>query len=464
MSAASVSAEELVLSLRRRGVTLPAEIGTFVALEACDAMLTGGPRELAGLAHVRVSEQGTTSISGPACDDEPGARALHGVLVSLLEAAGPSLPPALARLVEAGSGAQQFTLRALRDELEAALVPLNRNASRRVLARFARDAAQPLPDAEDVDRALDSLLGAGEEPANDVASRPSHERLGGESPLQVDLFEGLELDPDDGSFTVPKAREERRRPAPRPALDARSDSLSSFHSRVDELEREQRLGSRKLLLGFALVALAVAIVTVVISLRRQLHVASEPSPVHAPAPSEQLLRGELIVRVAERDAQILRFVGRAPVTVENLPVGAAHEFVATAPGHLPARVLIPTDAEWEGTADGARYEVALQLPDGAGHAGDELALGPSLLTKQASGAVTRLGSVRVVATPRGARVYQLLGFGPKVEVHDLPLGGDEELLIYRPGSNAIIRAVTASDFVAQGEKRVADVAISLPKR
>lgn len=465
----SVTADELVRALARRGASLPVEIGTFMVLEACEAMLANGPRALAGLTHLRISEAGATSLSGPACDDEQGARSLHRCLGALLEAAGPRLPPPLSRLIENGPPGEGFTLRALRDELEAALVPLNRNASRRVLARFARDAGQAPIEPEDVDAALNSLLD-GHEPANDVASRPSQTRLSVDGAAEARARQ--ELKREEASFLggpvatpLQEPLGERRSPSIRPSFAPKGerDSLHGLRARTLELEeRESDGSSRKLLIGFSLLALAVAVVIVALSLRNRSDAprASEHAVLESDLAREE--SGDLIVHVPDRDAQVLRFVGRAPITVSNLPVGAAHEFVATAEGHRPARALVAADAEWEATPEGARYEVALQLPDAAGAAADAaLELGPSRLKQQVGTLGGRLGSVRVVATPRGARVYQLLGFAPTVEVRDVPLGEPEELLVYREGSPPVVRVVAPSDFKQQGDRRIADITITL---
>lgn len=466
----SVTADELVRALARRGASLPVEIGTFMVLEACEAMLASGPRALSGLTHLRISEAGATSLSGPACDDEQGARSLHRCLGALLEAAGPRLPPPLSRLIEKGPPGDGFTLRALRDELEAALVPLNRNASRRVLARFARDAGQAPIEPEDVDAALNSLLD-GHEPANDVASRPSQTRLSGLDGT-AEARARHELEREEASFLggpvstpLQEPLSDRRSPSIRPSFapQGERDSLHSLRARALELEEREGDGSsRKLFIGFGLLALAVAVVTVAMSLRNR---SDAPRAAESAVLESDLAReesGDLIVHVPDRDAQVLRFVGRAPITVSNLPVGAAHEFVATAEGHRPARALVAADAEWEVTPEGARYEVALQLPDASGAAADAgLELGPSRLTEQVGSPGGRLGSVRVVATPRGARVYQLLGFAPTVEVRDVPLGEPEELMVYREGAPPVVRVVAPSDFKQQGDRRVADITITL---
>jgi len=497
---ASVSGDELVRALDRRNATLPAEIGTFLVFEGCESMLQSGPREVVGLAAVRVSEQGVVSLSGPPCDDETCARGLHRLLSTLLLAAGPTLPPALRRLSEDGPRGGRFTLSALHDELEAALVPLNRNASRRVLSRFAREAAQPMVASEDVDAALNSLLGVSDQPANDgpaksARTRPSLAPVARHSagpdapnPTQVDLFDGMELGGEESHYLESaasrsdlddplRARDSSVRTSVRPSL-APSPSLGTTHDRdrlrslralAGEAPDDGNKSSHKLFIGFALMAIAIVSVAVALSLR-----APEPAPTVELTRTldDDLARaqgGDLLVRVAQPNAQVLRFVGRAPVTVTQLPVGVAHEFVATAEGHRPSRVLVAANADWEATAEGARYELALQLtpiePTTRAPTGDvALELGPSRLSTQDGARATRLGSVRVVTTPRGARVYQLIGFSPDVTVQDLPIDQPQELLIYREGYAPVVRAVSESDFLSKQGRRVAEVEVELQKQ
>ena len=473
----SVTAEELVRALSRRETTLPAEIGAFIVLEACESMLAQGPRDVAALRHVLITAAGRVVLSGAACDEELGARSLRGVHAALLMAAGPgrahaSLPP------PPSDGA--LTLRALHDQLEASLVPLNRNASRRVLARLAREAAQPPSVREAVDPAISSLLGVGAHPANDVGAPPRAERMqaGDPSSFHVDLFEGLALDPDTFEPDGAPLRDSRR-PSTQALGTAATRSLrpsfapkqapETFHSlraRADDLADEESAlpGSRKLFLGFSFVALAAAAVALAVSVRSP----GDDTLTALPALDRDLAQGsvgELTVRATQPNAQVLVRIGAAPLEVANLPVGRPHEFVATAEGHRPARVLIPADAAWEASPTGPRYEVALQLePESA--PGGTLTLGPSRLPEPAiGGKAAEQGSVRVVTTPRGAQVYQLLGFAsPVLSVQQLPIADEQELLIYREGFRPEHRKLAREDFKAQGGRRVAELDVALVPR
>lgn len=503
--AVSVSAEELLRALDRRGATLPAEISTFLVLEGCESMIANGPRELSGLASVRISEHGTVALSGPACDDETSTRGLHRLLTTLLLAAGPELAPALRSLSEHGPRAGVFELSALRDELEAALVPLNRNASRRVLSRFAREAAHPLVAPEDVDAALNSLLGVGERPANDapVRTRPNlsslarggaaafdppsareRSRVGGGDPSLVDPFDGLDLGDDDSHYrddadlrsdlTDPRRSSgtsvrASTRPSFAPSAGADRDSLRSLRALAGESQAPGAPSAYKLFIGFALITVAIASVVVALIFRAPEPTAPTP-PVLLDSTPAQPAGGDLVVHVAQPNAQVLRFVGRAPTTVDGLPVGVAHEFVATAEGHRPSRVLVPANADWEATVEGARYELALQLDpidpgptEAKGGASAALALGPSRLSSQDGQPSARRGSIRVVATPHGARVYQLIGFSPNVTVQDLPLDQPHELLIYREGYTPVVRSLAEADFEARDGRRVAELSVELKK-
>ncbi len=181
-----VGVGQLVEELEQRGDRLPFEIGAFVALEACEGLLQESVKLDAD--DVRVTAEGSVVVSGgaPRVDPDEAARSLVSVLARLLVAAGPGVPPDLLQLVkDTKTGENPRDLRHLHDAIEASLIPINRGASRRVLARLVRESDRPpAPDAARVDpRELDTEL---EELLRDPATRtlePAHAALPLEPPL-----------------------------------------------------------------------------------------------------------------------------------------------------------------------------------------------------------------------------------------------------------------------------------------
>ncbi len=160
-----VGVGQLVEELEQRGDRLPFEIGAFVALEACEGLL----RESVKLEpdDVRVTLEGSVVVSDSAESAEPdeAARSLLSVLARLLVAAGPGVPPYLLELVKESTTSQRPSdLRHLHDAIEASLIPINRGASRRVLARLVREsdrppaAVEPEVSPHELDAELDELL------------------------------------------------------------------------------------------------------------------------------------------------------------------------------------------------------------------------------------------------------------------------------------------------------------------
>jgi hypothetical protein len=505
---ASVTAEELLRALKRRRATLPGEIGSFMVLEVCEALLVRGP-ELVGLSDVHISEEGSVWLpSGTRCADTDAAVALHRLLASVLVAAGPAPLPALMRLLEQGPSSGQWTLAALRDDLEASLVPLNRGASRRVLARFVREigwaerAAGRQPTFNQLDSELNSFLGVEEpagvaprEPERPAAPKRPEPPRPAQRPDDVEFFESLRPPPasegerpsdEEAPLELPRPVQVQTVVDPPPSPDrlpARSASespgarhaslrpplLSSRPPRDSELELSAARKKSALLSGGLLLALSVAVLVITFKLRPELSTRLAQPPAPEPAAREPSVvykrpaSADLVVRVATDRAQVLRLIGRGPVSVPHLPLGIAHEFVAVAEGYAPARLLIPADAEWETTPDGRRYEAAMQLSKAAPEA--RLELGDSLLPQNVGVPSDALGTVRIVTTPRGAQVYQVIGFAPEARVEQLPLDATQELLIYRKGYLPELRAVTPGDYSAapdgQGAAKRAELDISL---
>ncbi len=513
-----VSAEVLLRTLVRLQTRLPGEIGTFLILEACEQALSSGPCQ-ASLAHIRISEDGAVTLAGAPPAREPDcARALHRDLTSLLVAGGPAPTPALMRLVEEGPRGGVWSLHQLRDDLEASLVPLNRNASRRVLARLVREVqadprAEERPSAtptfQELDSELSSLLGGEPAPgeSEDQASSPMSEEASlaarrAERERDATIREPVEEIGDASGDLLFDERRTSLRPTPTPTRDARTtvDPVPLPAPRMSPMSAappprkpgapakvraprpslpqslppgaSMRPGQSKgVWLGVTLIALTVALGAATFVMRpevvdRLLGRAPIAAPVEPEEKPAQVApkAGDLVVHVAPERAQVLRFLGRGPVHVPHVPLGVAHEFVATMEGYAPTRLVLPPDAEWERTPDGARLEVAMQLgPKAAPEAA--LELGPSQMPQQLGSPQSTRGTVRIVTTPRGAKVYQLVGFAPEARIENLPLDEAQELLVIHKGYQPQIKVVAPSDFVAEtGSRPVAEVRITLAPR
>lgn len=195
-----VNIEELMLLLRQKGIPLPWEMGTFIALSACEAIVEA-PCALTP-AEVWVDEQGQVAVTANARVNEEAqaSRALVKLLGDLLVGSAPGVPPMLLELVEQGPTDAQWTLRRLRDDLEASLVPLNRGATTRVLARLIREAGKQ-----------------GERPA---ARGPAEVELQGMAE-QLDTLLGVQ--PGEAPHPPPPSEARAQRGSVRPLDDARLD-------------------------------------------------------------------------------------------------------------------------------------------------------------------------------------------------------------------------------------------------
>jgi hypothetical protein len=131
----SVTLEDVFSVVEAKRVPLAPELAGYLSLEVADGSQAAGgevdPRT------VYISEEGTVALVRPKKDAPSGdaETSVRGILAKLLEASG-SATPALTASAKRKAGAG---LPALVSELEAALIPVNRAAGRRALARLARE-------------------------------------------------------------------------------------------------------------------------------------------------------------------------------------------------------------------------------------------------------------------------------------------------------------------------------------
>lgn len=366
-----VTIAEFVDACRSREGRLPFEIGAFVALEICEALLTQGPA-VATTKDTRISAEGTVAVYAPphSASGEEAARSVVDILAHLLVASGTGVPPVLLALVERGPSTGRWDLSKLRDELEASLVPLNRSAARRVLSRLlketkSRRAAAPATTADSVDADLDALLDGYD---GDNAPTMRLGALDDEALARVAAVTNRppRPRPDAPPVSAPPSPAPAQKPAERPAERPEepsvqvnrpepepTDILRYREPAVDGFEDPPSSNRGGILAVLAMLALIAAGIAALLLLRPDVVArilgnatpeAPEPAPVVEPPPTRP--HGTLVVN-ADPDAQILFFVGRGPAVAEDLPVGVAHEFVAVADGRSPTRAVVPSDASWQ---------------------------------------------------------------------------------------------------------------------
>ncbi|AKF06694.1 hypothetical protein [Sandaracinus amylolyticus] len=283
--------------------------------------------------------------------------------------------------------------------------------------------------------------------------------------------------PKEIAKPAPRVRE----PAPEPAPAIESERPPKPRAKAppsfDEFEAAPKSTGRGggLIWGLAFVVVILFAIAGVALMRPDLvdvALGRPPAPEApaGPTPEEQeaALRahrarfGTLTVRSTPDRAQVLMFVGRGPAMATQLPTGMAYELVAIADGRAPTRAIVPADAQWERTADGPRYELAMQTGDQA-MPPDRMVLGDTRLPRDALGAPgPELGSIRVVTNPPGAKVYLLVGFTPQVTVQNVRTDEVVELLVYREGHALERVPVMPSDW-REGEDgtKTADVEVTL---
>jgi hypothetical protein len=573
-----VSVEELLRTLKRRGIPLASEMGAFITLEVCEQIID---RPMQVTTHdVAISEIGEVlcgSALAPASEQQ-AVRVLLVLLADLLVCAAPGVPSMLLELVEHGPSEGRFTLDRLRDDLEACLVPLNRGATRRVLARLLRETRKAGPSARsdaqltaaDIDAQFDALLGSAEarEPAprnasETAATRPRGmfaEAAASQPAAQPVVLQSMAAEHFDEAMTEPlpggggfakvpgprgavgvgAPRGARQNPAalpqrgavaladelepedehgPRhergphkpelqhepepsdimhepPADGPRADSVSVRlslsesedpapirPSRMDSrrvratgrgpdidglMEGERRSSAGLWAFGICLVA-ALGLVAAYLALGRDgargaLGLLPQPQAAESrsirPAPRAV---GELHVTSDPPRAQVLLLIGPGPALASDLPVGVAQEFVALADGYAPARAVVPASATWDEVDGKPRYELAIQAAR-SGVDPAKLGLGKTLLTPDVGTPQGRLGTVRVITTPKGAKVYQLIGFTPDARVENLPLDQAYEVLVYLEGYAPLTRQLLAADFKDVAGRRVAELAAGLASK
>jgi hypothetical protein len=134
-----VSLLQIVAAARLREASLAAESAGYILLAAADQVATA-PRRVT-LAGVDLGDDGRVRLStGEPCTEQAAERELRALLEQLLLVASSSTPA----LLRVARHAETAGLGGLVRELEAALIPVNRAAAQRALARLVRETARAM--------------------------------------------------------------------------------------------------------------------------------------------------------------------------------------------------------------------------------------------------------------------------------------------------------------------------------
>ncbi len=491
-AALRLSLDELLVSLKRKRIPIQFEIGTFVVLAACEAVIDNPVR--VGCSDLSIDDEGHVLVSESAekATAEESARALIEILCDLLLASAPGIPDVLLQLVEHGPSDRRYTLARLKEDLEAALVPLNRSATKRVLARLVREAKQEgerqveqpqfVISRAALDDEFDTLFGRsknGASPSSSAAvDSDKHDSDSVRSvPIRFEseLHQGdsVESDPEIGPDRLTTRynsyKDDRR------STDRSRDSVDDF---VDIKEQTKEKGSTTKRLALAVLALFLLVVGYFVftglddddtqssamldSLTTHPALESTTSkqtpPLEKASPSIGILR----VNSTPSLAQVMLYLGHGHARLERVPLGVAHEFVAIAQGYAPLRTVLAADTKWQIKEEVPYTTLAMTLtPRKAQRSAS--GLGSTQLPQQHDSASGRLGTVEIRTDPREAAIYQLVGFTPDLAIESLSADKPIRLLVYAAGYRAEQIEIKPAHWIEREGKLSAEVEAKLKR-
>ncbi len=190
MSETELNLEQVLAAARLRRAPLTPETAGYIALAVADSLAVSP-----GIVRdhdVVLGSDGTVVVSGAQRTDDPASaeRSVRLILGKLLGAAAGSAP-ALNACARRGASAG---MRALVEQLEAALIPVNREAARRAIARLAREASRaplgwepPTPKAAPKSIPAPTQLGSPRSapPASGVSGPKPSQPPGGAKPTRA---------------------------------------------------------------------------------------------------------------------------------------------------------------------------------------------------------------------------------------------------------------------------------------
>jgi hypothetical protein len=446
----SITLDEIFAVVIGKRVALAPEIAGYLALEVAQ-----GARTAEGEVEPRavyISEEGTVALVRPKKDTPTGdaETSVRAILGRLLETSG-SATPSLSAIAKRTPGSG---LLALIHEIEASLVPINRAAGRRALARLAHDVKR-ITMGVGRNASLSSYRPSAARTVFDSTPAPLAVALRAEGPSAAAAVVATRS-------TTPtintSANTSEVKPPALPASGAR-EKVSAEPSRTMATWRDpNRLAatpgmhrprmprtSLAILAGALFVCMAgiVALWMVYPSFftgKNEPAVALSPEGTLATSTTAPRCKVTLVVTDVPASAEILLRMGQPPLDIERMPMGTRLEFVATAEGYAPKRAIVKSESLWN---KGMNGKPSLDLPieleslpnkldDKPG--GTANAAGPWPLAEPGTevGGSGPPGTVHVAANVRGAEVWLLAGIGPEARIEQLRCDADIDVLLAGP--------------------------------
>ena len=455
----SISLDDVIGVVATKRAPLAAELAGYIALEmASNAEVRDGELDPK---NVILTEDGVLAIVHPriaaAGDTVPSIRKL---LTRLLEASG-STTPALSAVC---AQHDDTSLALLFEEIEAALIPVNRAAGKRAMARLTREVRKVLAGV-----GRNAAWSSGERPSSlpppsslQPVSPPPEDtewiaEASDEAPAAV-IADAKTCEPDEPPDELKAAQEPSipitfDEPLPPTERSSFSALLAQFEPGKTESELGEVRRDLKALAGLEPTPPPTAVRSSTPPPASTSVPTSRSSPAAPPvAPESRPHRGASALRwimpffallaigaygaVAFRRGQqtappsnpsaarstctaridvgdvaagtsIFLYVGKAPADV-RAPQGGALDFVATADGYSPKLASLKQDVAWERLPQGnTRAELAIQLERGTGEFPAPSGPPPAWATN------TPRGAVHVVTTPTRADVWLRVGTSPR---------------------------------------------------
>ena len=187
------SLEHVLIAARQRRAPVSAETAGYLALAVADA-LVAAPAQVQP-DQVLLAPEGAVQLSSSLRrgDSAAAAQSVRALLLQLLEVAAGSSPSLLACAQQTSRGGVPELI----EQLEAALIPVNRDAARRTIGRLARETHRAMESLQDVPPVQVQRRPQPDQVSPPIESAPAGASLPDAAELEAENTEPLAYQPSD---------------------------------------------------------------------------------------------------------------------------------------------------------------------------------------------------------------------------------------------------------------------------